>query len=74
MTLFWIIAILLIGQGLLAITLVKVVRTLGVYTERLTLTHQQNLQMRQNLATIENEIAIRAMLHRNPPPGKEKVS
>lgn len=56
---------ILVGQGLIAIALILVVHTFGVYTEQLRKTHQENLQIRQNLAVQENEIAVREALRRS---------
>lgn len=56
---------ILVGQGLIAIALISVVHTFGVYTEQLRKTHQENLRIRQNLAEQENEIAVREALRRS---------
>jgi hypothetical protein len=58
MTELWIAGILLIGQGLVAFTLLRITRTFGVYAEKLLATHYQNVQIRKNLAIQENEEAI----------------
>jgi Tfp pilus assembly protein PilO len=64
---------ILIGQGLIAIALLLIVHTFGVYTEQLRKTHQENLQIRQNLAEQQNDIAVREALRRST-IDEEKVS
>lgn len=48
-----------IGEALIAVVLWKVMKTFGIYAESLLYTHQQNLEIRKNLAIQENEITIR---------------
>lgn len=50
---------IVIGQALIAVVLWKVMKTFGIYAESLLYTHQQNLEIRKNLAVQENEITIR---------------
>lgn len=57
-TILWVAGILLVGQILVALTLVRVVHTFGVYTERLLATHYQNVELRKNFAILKNEEAI----------------
>lgn len=59
MMILWVAGILLIGQTLLVLTLIRVVRTFGVYTDRLLATHYQNVHLRKNIAIQQNEEAIR---------------
>jgi hypothetical protein len=65
--------ILLIGQILVVITLLRITRTFGAYAEKLLQTHNQNIRIRQNLATIENEIAAREALRKYPFPKEERA-
>ena len=64
---------MLIGQGLIALVLWKVMKTFGVYAESLLYTHQQNLQIRQHLAEQENDIAAREALKKYPLPKQENA-
>lgn len=52
---------IVIGQGILLLIAIRLLRTFGVYAEMLMETHKQNIQIRLNLATQENEMAIRQM-------------
>lgn len=54
----WLAAILLIGQALVALTLLRITRTFGIYAERLMSTHAENVELRKNLAIQQNEEAI----------------
>lgn len=56
---------IVIGQALIAVVLWKIMKTFGIYAESLLYTHQQNLEIRKNLATQENEIATRELLRRS---------
>jgi hypothetical protein len=56
--------VILVGQGLLAVALLLAVNTFGVYTDKLTKTHQQNLEIRLRLAQQQNEFAIHEILKR----------
>lgn len=56
---------IVIGQGIIALVLWKVMRTFGIYAESLLYTHQQNLEIRKNIATLENDIASREILRRS---------
>lgn len=58
---------LVISQGILALVLLRIMKTFGVYAESLRYTHQQILAIRQNLAMQENEIAVREALRRTTP-------
>lgn len=58
---------IVIGQGIIAVILWKVMRTFGIYAESLLYTHQQNLEIRRNLASQENDIAAREALRRSTP-------
>lgn len=55
----WVAVTIVIGQGVIALVLWKVMKTFGIYAESLLYTHQQNLEIRKNLAMQESEIAIR---------------
>lgn len=63
----------LLGQGLIALVLLKVMKTFGVYAESLLYTHQQNLQIRINLAKMENDLAVREALAKYPLPKEERA-
>ena len=54
--------ILLIGQGVIVLALLRVVRTFGIYTERLVKTHDQNVILRYNIAAQQSEDAIRYLV------------
>lgn len=56
---------IVIGQALIAVVLWKIMKTFGIYAESLLYTHQQNLEIRKNLATQEAEIAAREILRRS---------
>lgn len=62
MTLLWVACIILIGQGLIAISIRRAVRTFGVYSEKLKATHDLNVEIRKNLAIQKNEEAITYLL------------
>jgi hypothetical protein len=56
---------IVISQGIIALVLLRIMKTFGVYAESLLYTHQQNLAIRQNLATQESDIAAREVLRRS---------
>lgn len=56
---------IVIGQGLIAFVLWKVMKTFGIYAESLLYTHQQNLEIRKNLASQENDVAAREVIRRS---------
>ena len=60
----WVAALLLVGQGLIAIVLLRIMTTFGVYAESLLATHHQNVEIRKNLAIQENEHSIDHILKR----------
>lgn len=62
---------IVIGQGLIAVVLWKVMRTFGIYAESLLYTHHQNLEIRKNLAMQENDVASREVLRKYPLPKEE---
>lgn len=62
---------IVIGQALIAVVLWKIMKTFGIYAESLLYTHQQNLEIRKNLATQEAEIAAREILRRTEPQREE---
>lgn len=56
---------IVIGQGVIALILWKVMKTFGIYAESLLYTHQQNLEIRKNMAIAENEMAAAEILRRS---------
>lgn len=54
---------IVIGQGILLLVAIRVMRTFGAYAEMIVTAHQSNLLLRQKLAVQENELAIREVLH-----------
>lgn len=60
----WVAIAIVVGQGLIAIVFLRILKTFGVYAESLLYTHQQNLEIRKNLARQENDIATREILRR----------
>lgn len=56
---------IVISQGIIALVLLRIMKTFGVYAESLLYTHQQNLAIRQNLALQETDIATREVLRRS---------
>lgn len=63
--------VIVLGQGLIAVVLWRVMKTFGVYAESLLYTHQQNLEIRLKLAEQENDIAAREVLRKYPLPKTE---
>ena len=61
----WVAATIVLGQGFIAIVLWKIMKTFGIYAESLLYTHQQNLEIRKNLASQEADIAAREVLRRS---------
>ena len=55
---------IVLGQALIAIVLLKVMRTFGIYAESLLYTHQQNIEIRKHLAEQQNDIAMQEILRR----------
>ena len=64
---------IVLGQMLIALVLWKVMRTFGIYAESLLYTHHQNLEIRKNMATQENDIAAREVLKKYPLPKEEQA-
>lgn len=60
----WIAFGLFIGQGVIAVVLLKALKTFGVYAENLIATQRQNLLIRRNLAIQQNEYIIDVILKR----------
>lgn len=60
----WIALGLFIGQGVIAVVLLKALKTFGVYAENLIATQRQNLLIRRNLAIQQNEYIIDVILKR----------
>lgn len=67
----WVAIAIVCGQGLIAVVFLRILKTFGVYAESLLYTHQQNLEIRKNLAQQENDIAAREILRKYTPPNKE---
>lgn len=69
----WIAFGIVVGQGIIAIILLRVMKTFGVYAETLIAAQKQNLEIRRNLAIQQNEMVIQEILkHSNPPPTKQR--
>lgn len=60
----WVAASLLVGQGLIAAVLLRIMKTFGIYAETLLATHRQNVEIRKNLAIQDNERTIDHILER----------
>lgn len=58
----WVACIILIGEGLIALTLRRTIRTFGNLGETLKRTHDLNIEIRKNLAIQKNEEAITYLL------------
>jgi hypothetical protein len=67
----WVAITIVLGQGLIAVVFLRILKTFGVYAESLLYTHQQNLEIRKNLAQQENDIAAREILRKYTSPNKE---
>ena len=70
----WVAVSLLLGQGVFLIVAFYILRAFGVYVETMLSTQRQNLKIRENMAIMENDVAV-AHLHRrstDPLPEQER--
>lgn len=57
-----VLGLLLVGQGVLLLVAIRVMRTFGIYAEMIVKTHKQNLVIRENLALQQNRETIEYIL------------